>query len=88
MSRIQEILKKAEREGGVHRTRALTVDRRRPARCWSSRGPWRGRRDADAAPVATRGVAAPAVSRVEPPPVTIPSAGLASPHVRRPGFAK
>ena len=26
MSRIQEILRKAEREGGVHRTRALTVD--------------------------------------------------------------
>ena len=82
MSRIQEILRKAEREGAVHRTRALTVDT--PAA-----GPVlvepTGHGEAvvmpTQGPVGTRGVEPPAVSRVEPPQVTIPSAGLASPHV-------
>lgn len=82
MSRIQEILRKAEREGAVHRTRALTVDT--PAA-----GPVlvepTGHGEAvvmpTPGPVGTRGVEPPAVSRVEPPPVTIPSAGLAAPLV-------
>ena len=58
MSRIQEILKKAEREGGVQRTRGFGADQPASSRVEG--------------PVATRGMSsalaeAPPVSRVEPP---------------------
>jgi capsular exopolysaccharide synthesis family protein len=65
MSRIQEILKKAEREGGVHRTRALSVD-----------PPSTGA--ALAEPALSRGEG-PALSRGDAPPVAIPAAGAAAP---------
>lgn len=90
MSRIQEILRKAEREGTVHRTRALTVDT--PAAgpvLVEPTGPGETAVMPVQTPVGTRGfeppvvsrVEPPAVNRVEPPPVTIPSAGLAAPLV-------
>ena len=82
MSRIQEILRKAEREGAVHRTRALTVDT--PAAgpvLVEPTGPGEAVVMPTQGPVGTRGVEPPAVSRVEPPPVTIPTAGLAPPLV-------
>jgi capsular exopolysaccharide synthesis family protein len=81
MSRIQEILKKAERDGGVHRTRAIVTDRPAPAapvlvEPAGSRAepPVVSRAEPPAislvetAPV--RRVEPPAVSRAEPPVVT------------------
>jgi capsular exopolysaccharide synthesis family protein len=73
MSRIQEILRKAEREGGVHRTRALTVDP--PATALAD------------APVGTRGAEPPIVSRAEPPPVSLP-AGIMAPPLAPPAAAR
>ena len=70
MSRIQEILRKAEREGAVHRTRALTVDT--PASgpvLVEPTGHGESVATPAAAPVGTRGVETPAVSRTESPVV-------------------
>jgi capsular exopolysaccharide synthesis family protein len=67
MSRIQEILRKAEREGGVHRTRALTADT--PGATFAE-PPVRLEPGAPDAPIGTRGVEPPAISRVEPPLVS------------------
>ena len=97
MSRIQEILKKAEREGTVHRTRALTVDT--PSAGAALVEPARLEPSAPLeAPVGTRGVdpgvvsrvdppvtgrVEPPLSRTEPPPVSIPTAPMtASSQVR------
>lgn len=75
MSRIQEILKKAERDGGVHRTRGLVTDRSAAVGV--------------AAPALVEPAPLPhqdasVLSRSEAPPVTIPTApGAASTAVRQ-----
>lgn len=66
MSRIQEILKKAERDGGVHRTRAIVPERPAPA-VHALVEPAVNR----AEPSAVALVETPAVSRVEPPPISL-----------------
>src|SRR6185436_12868171 len=89
MSRIQEILKKAEREGTVHRTRALSVDT--PSTGAALVEPARLEHAAPLdAPVGTRGSEPPAVSRAEPPPsrleppaVSIPGAPMTAPPQTR-----
>jgi capsular exopolysaccharide synthesis family protein len=87
MSRIQEILKKAEREGTVHRTRALSVDT--PSTGAALVEPVRLEPAAPLdAPVGTRGIEPPAVSRVEPPAVSRvepPLSRLEPPAVSIPG---
>ena len=87
MSRIQEILKKAEREGTVHRTRALSVDT--PSTGAALVEPARLEHAAPLdAPVGTRGSEPPAVSRAEPPAVSRvepPLSRLEPPAVSIPG---
>jgi len=95
MSRIQEILKKAEREGTVHRTRALTVDTPSTGAALAEPARLEPAAPLDA-PVGTRGIDspvvsrgdAPVVSRVEPPAVSRvepPLSRLEPPAVSIPG---
>src|ERR687890_2054191 len=72
MSRIQEILKKAERDGSVHRTRAVTVD----APLVSDRPAAVHERPAitDRTHVADRAAVATGTALAEPPEVVIPNA--------------
>jgi capsular exopolysaccharide synthesis family protein len=80
MSRIQEILKKAERDGGVHRTRAIVPDRPAPAVHALVEPPAVSRVE----PPAVGRVEPPAVSRVEPPPMSLvepPAVNRAEPPV-------
>jgi protein-tyrosine kinase len=66
MSRIQEILRKAERDGSVHRTRAIVTDQATsPAHALVDTPPVNR-----AEPPAVSRVEPPAVSRVEPPAVS------------------
>jgi capsular exopolysaccharide synthesis family protein len=71
MSRIQEILKKAERDGGVHRTRAIGTER----------GASAVHALADAAVLS--GVDAPAPIRSEAPPLGIAAKPTAGPPARQ-----
>src|SRR3954471_20074102 len=64
MSRIQEILRKAEREGTVHRTRALTADA--PATAAALAEPPPGRSDAP-------------MGHADAPPVSIPAITVGPP---------
>jgi capsular exopolysaccharide synthesis family protein len=75
MSRIQEILKKAERDGGVHRTRAIVPDRAASSGAHALVDPAMARAEP------------PPVNRVEPPIGRVDGGGVSTADTPHIGFA-